>query len=104
MKNFCYCIGGTGSRVAEVAAHLCAANLVGKQDITFIIVDKDTDCGGTKQAKEVIDSVAALAAVNEDANVGLRRSTLIDEAARKEFCKSCTCGENFLVPCVCFGI
>ena len=88
MKKFCYCIGGTGARVAEVAAHLCAANLAGEEDITFIIVDKDSTCAGTQQARDVIDSVAALASVGQDGRGGLRRSTLLDSAAQKEFCKS----------------
>lgn len=86
--NFCYCVGGTGARVAEVAAHLCAMNLADDQDITFIIVDKDAECGGTDQARKVIDSVAALAAVNLDGGVSLKRSTVIDPHATKEFCKS----------------
>ncbi len=86
--NFCYCVGGTGARVAEIAAHLCAMNLVDDQDITFIIVDKDATCGGTEQAKRVIQSVASLAAVNNDGGVALKRSTIIDAQGTKEFCKS----------------
>ena len=31
-KYFCYCIGGTGARVAEVAAHLCAMKMIKKVD------------------------------------------------------------------------
>lgn len=55
---FCYCIGGTGARIAEVAAHLCAMNLVNdEREITFIIVDKDQNCGGTAQATEVIGRI-----------------------------------------------
>lgn len=54
-KYFCYCIGGTGARIAEVAAHLCAMNLIkDEHEITFIVVDKDQACGGTTQANEVI--------------------------------------------------
>lgn len=57
-KCFCYCIGGTGARIAEVAAHLCAMNLVNdEREITFIIVDKDQNCGGTAQATEVIGRI-----------------------------------------------
>lgn len=59
-KNFVYCIGGTGARVAEVAAHLCAMNLTDNTPIEFIIVDKDTNCGGTDQARRVIEMVDRL--------------------------------------------
>lgn len=93
--NFCYCVGGTGARVAEVAAHLCAMNLVDDQDITFVIVDKDATCGGTDQARKVIDSVAALAAVNTDKGVALSRSTVINPQAAKEFCKADLIVENW---------
>ncbi len=93
--NFCYCVGGTGARVAEVAAHLCAMNLIDDQDITFVIVDKDATCGGTDQARKVIDSVAALAAVNEEKGVALTRSTVINAKATKEFCKSDLIVENW---------
>lgn len=86
MRNFCYCVGGTGARVAEVAAHLCAMNLVGEQDITFIVVDKDATCGGTDQARKVITSVANLAST--DGATGLKRSTVVDPGATKQFCKS----------------
>ncbi len=86
--NFCYCVGGTGARVAEVAAHLCAMNLVGEEDVTFVIVDKDSNCGGTTRAKEVIQSVAALAAVNTINDVALSRSKKINAMGTKEFCKS----------------
>ncbi len=54
-KCFCYCIGGTGARIAEVAAHLCTMNMLNDKNITFIVVDKDEECGGTKRAKKVID-------------------------------------------------
>lgn len=87
MKNFCYCIGGTGARVAEVAAHLCAVNLVGEQDITFIIVDKDASCGGTLAAKEVVNSIAELSGV-ENGALGLRRTNFVEGTGKKEFCKS----------------
>ncbi len=94
MKNFCYCVGGTGARVSEAAAHLCAMNLIGEKDITFIIVDKDANCGGTKQARGVIESVAALAQVNSV--VGLKRSgILFDNEANQEFCKSNIHVENW---------
>lgn len=84
IKNFCYCIGGTGTRVAEVAGHLCAMNMVGKQDITFIIVDKDTACGGTKKAKDLLDTVTALSDINKHPDTALIRSG----NKENEFCKS----------------
>lgn len=93
MRNFCYCVGGTGARVAEVAAHLCAMNLVGEQDITFVVVDKDATCGGTDQARKVITSVANLAST--DGNTGLKRSTVVDSGAKKQFCKSNLHVENW---------
>ena len=69
-KCFCYCIGGTGARIAEVAAHLCAMNLVNdKREITFIIVDKDQNCGGTAQAKEVIGRIEKISQI-EGSNTG----------------------------------
>lgn len=83
-KNFCYCIGGTGTRVAEVAGHLCAMNMVGEQDITFIIVDKDAECGGTKKAKDLLDTVTALSDVSKHSDTALVRSG----NNKKEFCKS----------------
>lgn len=59
--NFCYCIGGTGARVAEVAAHLCAANMVNSGDlIEFIVVDKDFDCKGTENAENTIGKISGL--------------------------------------------
>ncbi len=88
MKNFCYCIGGTGTRVAEAAAHLCAANLVGKEDITFIIVDKDDTNGGTERARDVIRKITTLANDHADITGALKRSTIVDKNAAKEFCKS----------------
>lgn len=88
MKNFCYCIGGTGTRVAEVASHLCAANLAGTEDITFIIVDKDDTNGGTRHARNVIGAVTTLANDSGDNEGALKRSTLVDPSAAKEFCKS----------------
>lgn len=69
-KCFCYCIGGTGARIAEVAAHLCAMNLVNdEREITFIIVDKDQNCGGTAQAKEVIGRIEKISQI-EGSNTG----------------------------------
>lgn len=69
-KCFCYCIGGTGARIAEVAAHLCAMNLVNdEKEITFIIVDKDQKCGGTAQAKEVIGRIENISQI-EGSNTG----------------------------------
>lgn len=84
VKNFCYCIGGTGTRVAEVAGHLCAMNMVGEQDITFIIVDKDANCGGTKKAKDLLDTVTALSDIDKHPDTALIRSG----NQKKEFCKS----------------
>lgn len=63
-KYFCYCIGGTGARIAEVAAHLCAMNLIkDKHEITFIVVDKDQACGGTTQANEVITRTSCISQI-----------------------------------------
>ncbi len=87
MKKICYCIGGSGARIAEVGAHLCAMNLAGNDDITIIIADKDAECGGTKQATEVIESVSALSSVDGDDSLGLRRSTTF-QGNGKEFCKA----------------
>lgn len=84
--NFCYCIGGTGARISEVAAHLCAMNMVNGQKITFIVVDKDKECGGTEKAIRVIEQVTAMAS---PLGVGaLERSTVVDPSARREFCAS----------------
>lgn len=84
VKNFCYCIGGTGTRVAEVAGHLCAMNMVGEQDITFIVVDKDTSCGGTAQALRLLETVTVLSDVNNNPGIAIIRP----DGAQKEFCKS----------------
>lgn len=86
-KYFCYCIGGTGARVAEAAAHLCAMNMINadqQEEIEFIIVDKDKECGGTEQAKHVIGSAAAL---SPNAN-NLQRSGLVNGQGQHEFCKN----------------
>ncbi len=81
-KYFCYCIGGTGARVAEVAAHLCAMKMIKKVDdletIDFIIVDKDDSCGGTAQAKETITNISTLS--------GLTKTEMLDKAGTIEFC------------------
>lgn len=81
-KYFCYCIGGTGARVAEVAAHLCAMKMIKKVDdlepIEFIIVDKDDSCGGTTQAKETIGNISTLS--------GLTKTQKLDEAKTIGFC------------------
>ncbi len=84
VKNFCYCIGGTGTRVAEVAGHLCAMNMVGEQDITFIVVDKDTNCGGTAQALRLLETVTVLSDVHHNPDIAIVRP----ENRQKEFCKS----------------
>lgn len=84
VKNFCYCIGGTGTRVAEVAGHLCAMNMVGEQDITFIVVDKDTNCGGTSQALRLLETVTVLSDVAHSPDIAIIRP----EGRQKEFCKS----------------
>lgn len=82
-KYFCYCIGGTGARIAEVAAHLCAMNMINAADeIEFIIVDKDQECGGTKQARRVIGSVRTLSP-----GVFVRSGILNGNMAR-EFCRN----------------
>ena len=87
--NFCYCIGGTGARVADVAAHLCAMNMVDDQEITFIVVDKDKDCGGTRHATDTIDIVKNLADTGSANNPSaLRRSKVIDATGAKVFCKT----------------
>lgn len=83
--NFCYCIGGSAARVAEAAAHLCAMNLTKGEDVTFVIADKDSKCGGTIQARNVIESVAALSG---EGNTSLKRSSKIVQDGRREFCKS----------------
>lgn len=81
-KYFCYCIGGTGARVAEVAAHLCAMKMIKKVDdlepIEFIIVDKDDSCGGTTQAKETIGNISTLS--------GLKKTQMLDNAETIGFC------------------
>lgn len=81
-KYFCYCIGGTGARVAEVAAHLCAMKMIKKVDdlepIEFIIVDKDDSCGGTTQAKETIRNISTLS--------GLTKTKKLDDAETIGFC------------------
>lgn len=81
-KYFCYCIGGTGARVAEVAAHLCAMKMIKKVDdlepIEFIIVDKDDSCGGTTQAKETIRNISTLS--------GLKKTQKLDKAETIGFC------------------
>lgn len=81
-KYFCYCIGGTGARVAEVAAHLCAMKMIKKVDdlepIEFIIVDKDDSCGGTTQAKETIGNISTLS--------GLTKTQKLDKAKTIGFC------------------
>lgn len=81
-KYFCYCIGGTGARVAEVAAHLCAMKMIKKVDdlepIEFIIVDKDDSCGGTTQAKETIGNISTLS--------GLTKTRKLDDAETIGFC------------------
>lgn len=81
-KYFCYCIGGTGARVAEVAAHLCAMKMIKKVDdlepIEFIIVDKDDSCGGTTQAKETIGNISTLS--------GLTKTEKLDKAKTIGFC------------------
>lgn len=84
VKNFCYCIGGTGTRVAEVAGHLCAMNMVGEQDITFIVVDKDKNCGGTAQALRLLETVTVLSDVAHSPDIAIIRP----EGKLKEFCKS----------------
>lgn len=84
VKNFCYCIGGTGTRVAEVAGHLCAMNMVGEQDITFIVVDKDANCGGTKKALNLLETVTILSDVAHHPKLAIVRSS----GKKKEFCKS----------------
>lgn len=83
VKNFCYCIGGTGTRVAEVAGHLCAMNMVGEQDITFIVVDKDATCGGTKNALNLLQTVTTLSDVD-----GSELAIVRSAGKSKEFCKS----------------
>ena len=81
-KYFCYCIGGTGARVAEVAAHLCAMKMIKKVDdlepIEFIIVDKDDSCGGTTQAKETITNISTLS--------GLKKTQKLDNEETIGFC------------------
>ena len=81
-KYFCYCIGGTGARVAEVAAHLCAMKMIKKVDdlepIEFIIVDKDDSCGGTTQAKETIGNISTLS--------GLTKTQKLDNEETIGFC------------------
>lgn len=87
-KNFCYCIGGTGARVAEVAAHLCAANMISQdQPIEFIIVDKDSKCKGTENATATIASISKLSSRKPDAI--LIRSNSEDNGMHSErnFCK-----------------
>lgn len=77
-KCFCYCIGGTGARIAEVAAHLCTMNILNDKNITFIVVDKDEECGGTKRAKKVISYTEVISEIKgSDSNSGrLCRSRL----------------------------
>ena len=77
-KCFCYCIGGTGARIAEVAAHLCTMNMLNDKNITFIVVDKDEECGGTKRAKKVIGYTEVISEIKgSDGNSGrLCRSRL----------------------------
>lgn len=77
-KCFCYCIGGTGARIAEVAAHLCTMNMLNDKNITFIVVDKDEECGGTKRAKKVISYTEVISEIKgSDSNSGrLCRSRL----------------------------
>lgn len=84
IKNFCYCIGGVGSKISEVAGHLCAMNMIDAKDITFIVVDKDDDCGGTAKARKLLETVTALADVERNPDTALVRSVGND----KEFCKS----------------
>lgn len=84
-KCFCYCIGGTGARIAEVAAHLCAMNMINAaatDEIEFIIVDKDKECGGTQQARRVIGSVRTLSPGAFD------RSGILNGNNAREFCKN----------------
>lgn len=84
-KYFCYCIGGTGARIAEVAAHLCAMNMINAaatDEIEFIIVDKDKECGGTQQARRVIGSVRTLSPGAFD------RSGILNGNNAREFCKN----------------
>lgn len=70
-KCFCYCIGGTGARIAEVAAHLCTMNMLNDKNITFIVVDKDEECGGTKRAKKVISYTEVISEIKgSDSNSG----------------------------------
>ena len=77
-KCFCYCIGGTGARIAEVAALLCTMNMLNDKNITFIVVDKDEECGGTKRAKKVISYTEVISEIKgSDSNSGrLCRSRL----------------------------
>lgn len=83
-KCFCYCIGGTGARIAEVAAHLCTMNMLNDKNITFIVVDKDEECGGTKRAKKVIGYTEVISKIEgSDGNSGRlcssRLSSKVDE-------------------------
>lgn len=87
-KYFCYCIGGTGARIAEVAAHLCAMNMINAaetDEIEFIIVDKDKNCGGTQQARRVIGSVRTL---SPGAGATFERSGRLNGNNAREFCKN----------------
>ncbi len=85
-KYFCYCIGGTGARIAEVAAHLYAMNMINAaatDEIEFIIVDKDQACGGTQQARRVIGSVRTLSPGG-----AFNRSGRLNGNNAREFCKN----------------
>ncbi len=91
--NFCYCVGGTGARVAEAAAHLCAMNMItgDDKDITFFIVDKDQSCGGTEKAKSMLEAITNLADVDSDGNNknALKRSNAFPRDQQKYyFCRS----------------
>ncbi len=84
--NFCYCIGGTGARIAEAAAHLCATNMVDSEDnIVFIIVDKDFNCKGTLNARDVISHLSSLS--NEDGVIQKSSSEIGGKNKKGEFCR-----------------
>lgn len=87
--NFCYCVGGTGARVAEVAAYLCAMNMItgDDKDITFFVVDKDKSCGGTKHAISVLQAITNLADVNNGGKNALKRSDVFQNK-KYYFCNS----------------
>ncbi|MBR2868403.1 MAG: hypothetical protein IKB88_04980 [Clostridia bacterium] len=84
-KNFCYCIGGVGTRIAEVAGHLCAANLIEENEgITFIIVDKDDKNGGTSSARQLLNNVNCLSDENKHSATAL----ITSGDNEKHFCKT----------------